>query len=491
MDENNQIFLSSNEVLCSEVTEDITALNAKFIICSFETNRNNVKINRATIDNWLYTLVSQPVVGKLGVSDNGEADFTSHNMHVVTRVDERGKTYNDYEFDSSACGVFTSVQIEKVNGKEYITATAKLWKRFPEFCAIVKKRLMNGTLNTSWEISTLKSHIEFEHGKQIKVIDEGKFLGHSLLASFIPPAYPESQLLEVASQEDNELIEALNKDFIEISNKETQEEDGFLENTEILNPEVANQSVDSEVSQVTETIVNIDTPDSSALTEFDLRKALREAIADNLKIEKWDFYIIYHFPADGIIWVQLYNAASELDVIQFTYTVESDVVTVSEPVNAKLTVSVASINSTIAQKDDALITANEKIQELSAEVASLKPFKEACETAERERIESETAQKRVDLKTKIEKSKLFSEDEIKSTEISNLIETVDEVAIKNLMADKFMASLENTTKPTVDTSEARPATATTPVTPKANIDNSDPSTGFSITELLSAYSHKK
>ena len=118
------MLISSSNVLCSDFTEDITSLNAKFIICSFDVNLNGVKLNRATIDNWLYTLVSQPVVGKIAVQDSGVADFTSHNMNKVTKVDNYGIPYASLEFDTSAVGVFTSAQIEVINGKEYITANA-------------------------------------------------------------------------------------------------------------------------------------------------------------------------------------------------------------------------------------------------------------------------------------------------------------------------------------------------------------------------------
>ena len=68
-----------------------------------------------------------------------------------------------------------------------------------------------------WEIGQRKV-IRIRKWK-IKVIDEGVFWGHCLLASH--GAYDDSCLLEVASEnKDNELVEALNKDIVEISNRD-------------------------------------------------------------------------------------------------------------------------------------------------------------------------------------------------------------------------------------------------------------------------------
>ena len=185
---------------------------------------------------------------------------------------------------------------------------------------------------------------------------------------------------------------------------------------------------------------------------------MRQAIADKLNIDKWEFYIIYNFPTDGIIWVQLWDAESELDVIKFTYTVENDIVTMSEPENAKLTVSVAQmntkiaeLNATIEKQNTSLVEASTKVQDLTKEVSELTPFKESCEKAEQERIEKETAEKRENLKGYAIKSGFISEDEISSVdEIKNCVENVDEKGLKAIIAERFMKSLDK--QPDVETS---------------------------------------
>ena len=470
------IILSNRDIQCSEITEDPTALNAKFAICSFDVNGNGIKLNRETIGNWLYTLVAQPVVAKIGISDSGEADFTSHNLHQVTRLDEMGEAYIDYEFDSSACGVFTSAQIENINGKEYITATAKLWKRFPEFCAIVKKRLMDGTLNTSWEIATEQSHIELIQGTQIKVIDKGRFLGHSLLASFVQPAYPDSKLLEVASENtDTELIEALNKDIVEISNiNNSKKEDLNLSSNKKDETAIKPNVNVADNTNKNNKIVD-DNTETAMLTEFDLRKALREAISDKINREKWDFDIIYHFPVNGVAWIKMWDAPSQLDVITFTYTVENDVVTVSEPVNEKLTTSVAQINSVIAElntkieeQTTALVSANDSVQKLNTQISELDTYKEKFEKAEQEKIAQELAEKQEDLKSYAIKSGLINEAEIaESDDINNSIMQLDKAKINTIIAERFMLNQDRdkNVKNNIDTSSIK--------TIKTNLENSE------------------
>ena len=46
----NDILVSNNSLLNSELQEDDVSLNCKFIICDFLKNGNNVMLNRKTID---------------------------------------------------------------------------------------------------------------------------------------------------------------------------------------------------------------------------------------------------------------------------------------------------------------------------------------------------------------------------------------------------------------------------------------------------------
>lgn len=483
MDSQN-IILSNSDIYCSEVYEDDSSLNAKLIICDFSINGNNVRLNRNTISDWVATLVNKPVVGKIGITDSGDADFTGHNQNPVIRLGEDNKPYLDYEFDTTAVGVFTDVNIEKIDGKEFIVATAQIWKRFANFCAIIKKRLENGTLNTSWEIIPKKFHFEMSNGKKIKVIDQGIFIGHCLLAAFLPSAYPDSQLLEVASTEetDTELIQALKTDLSESLNIDSQvnsqKEDDIVSkvNEDKKLESTANEPINTEVSADVQTEPVKEEPKETAmLTQYDLNRAIRQAVSEKLNIERWDFSILFHFPADKTVWIQKWDSL-ETDVIVFTYEVsETDEVTVSEPVESKLTVSVAEINTTIASYEEkvatlnnSLVEASSTIQNLNTEISNLTVYKEKFEEAEQIRIANELSEKQNTLKDYAKKSGFITDEEIESSEdIKVLIENVDEAGIKAIIAERFMKSLEENKEKEVETSAAKPTEET--ATAKANI----------------------
>ena len=138
------------------------------------------------------------------------------------------------------------------------------------------------------------------NGKKVKVIDKGNFMGHALLNQFIQPAYESSKMLTASKDnEDEELIEAIKRDFSisNITNKEENKEvtsledtkkEGVVEEISTETPVVAEENISTTepvaentpdtpvVAENTET-----TPEISALTEFDLRQALRQAIAEN------------------------------------------------------------------------------------------------------------------------------------------------------------------------------------------------------------------
>lgn len=230
-------------------------------------------------------------------------------------------------------------------------------------------------------------------------------------------------------------------------------------------------------------------PEKAELTDRDIRNSLYDAIAKKLGVPVYDFSIIANIPANNTCWVQRWDGEndSDLDVLIFTYTIENDAVTVSDPQNGKLTVSiptindtVAELNSTIEKQNTSLVEANTKIQDLSKENAELMPYKESCEKAEQERIQKETAEKRKSLEEYALKSKLISKDEISSADDTNsssdnkvkkCIENVDEKGLKAIIAERFMKSLDE--KIDVETSNLNSDKNNKVEVPKASITGCD------------------
>jgi len=324
-------------------------------------------------------------------------------------------------------------------------------------------------------------------------------LGHCLLSSFVSSAYPDSQLLEVASMEnsDDELVKALANDLSERLNIDSQinsqKEDNIVSELKKDNVLDAIDEPTKDISTDTQTEPAKEEPKETAmLTQYDLNRAIRQAIAEKLNIERWDFSILFHFPADKVVWIQKWDSL-ELDVIVFTYEVsETDEVTVSEPTESKLTVSVAEINTTVASYEekiatlnDSLVEASSTIQTLNTEVSNLNTYKDKFEEAEQIRIANELSEKQESLKTYATKSGFITKEEIESSEdIKVLIENVDEAGIKAVIAERFMKTLDENKEKEIETSEIK---VVEKATAKANIADGDTDKGVTPKSVMKSY----
>ena len=511
----DRITLYSSQVYLAEDNFNPDSYIAKFIICDFGRNKNGVSLNRDGIEDWLATLKNKPLVGKIKMKYDGTYDFTGHNMKLVNKVDEDGNKYQEVEFDTDAFGTFFDVSIETINDQEVIVASCEIWKRFTKACEIIVSRIKNGTLHTSWEIAIEKSHQGIVDGLMTKIIDVGRFIGHCLLGKQVSPAYDSSGLLEIASTNyDVEFAEALSQDIIsqglDINNQEKEEdilkkdENITLSNNENIEEVTTTEEASTEKNKDTETVKdgtkteqsedtseNKDDDDdeknedgeckkkkgcsageckkkksstsasteTSALTSYDLRRKLSEECRK--KIDNW-CYVTYLFPEEKEVWCE-YDGDSELDYLKFTYTVENDEVTVSEPEKVTLTVSVKDINSTvseyektIAEKDDLIVKASSEITSLKSENIELSQYKEKFTQMEQEKMEAELAQKKEDLIASVCKSGQITREEIESSEeFSGYVANLDKKSLMAIVGERLSASVGSKTEDSVDTSETK------------------------------------
>jgi hypothetical protein len=209
-------------------------------------------------------------------------------------------------------------------------------------------------------------------------------------------------------------------------------------------------------------------PESAALTDHDLRRALVRAYQETTKQWAW---VAFLFPTEQEAWFEEEGRASEMDYKQAHYTVADDVVTLTDITDVKLTVSVSELNATLAARNDALAEANKRINELETQVSELKPYKDAADAAEQARMEAELAQARADFKAKMLETKLFEEAELESSEeLKQMIAQRDEAALKMEIAERFMARLEQPqSAPAVETAAA--SAPRTGLTESADVDN--------------------
>ena len=270
MDNENMII----QGLGFEISEDKSNpdyLQGRFCICDFDVNHNNVSLNRETIDEWISTLVGTPLVAKIVKDFKKGSDFGSHEMRIVSTKDKNGKICKKAIFDTSAFGVCTDVSIEtSEDGNDYIYANYKIWKRFENACKIIKERAKD--LKTSWEICTEDFTQKVKNGIVTKQIDKGRFIGLAMLGSSVAPAYDSSGLLEVASEETDELNIALMEDLENLnisSNIETndKEVEANMNENEVVETNVAEQA-NVDVVEQSEAVENAEqTVDENVVAE--------------------------------------------------------------------------------------------------------------------------------------------------------------------------------------------------------------------------------
>lgn len=398
-----RITFNSNRVWIAERSEDPDALYAKILICDFSVNLNNVQLERSTINNWLPTLLNQPLVGKIVIKSDGTKDFSGHNAHIVVRQDENGNDYENVEFDTSAFGSIIDAQIENIDGSDCIVATAKIWTRFYDACQIIVDRVAGGTLNTSWEIVVEDSEMRLAEGKLTKVIKAGRFIGHALLAADVFPAYPCSGLLDVAEKDsDVELLSAVLKGLIDVANAGKEEEIMKKNKDEITLDEAAMTVVVEDEQPVTESVVTEGGAGEDSEAE---KKKCKGCAEDNTHDE------------DG-------SGEDELSILK----------------------------SKVDELNSALATANETIENLNKTVASLEPYRIAHEQAEAERIKREHDAAVAELRQYVVDSHRFNDEELaEKTDVSNLIDALDKTAINNMIAERLIAELRDK-KPEVQVS---------------------------------------
>jgi len=490
---NENICLSSQTVNIAETKNYLELTNR---VCFYdEPNLNGVRLLSEDALIKAETLVNQPVVAKYKQNAQGLPTFGSHQVSI----DKEGNVI----FGTDNIGTHTDVYIENddvnVNGTiknlPCLFAKYRIWTRNLNVVAAVKRLFSEGKLYSSWEISSLA--YTFENG--IKTLTDYFFESNCLLGfETSSPAYGiDAKGISLSSKDSQLMIaEAFSQDLLsDIDTQKSIKEDKTTltkqkeivisdEIEEIVTEVVAETEVTQETSIEAEVIENAEeeTPvteteeliseeivvvETSALTERDLRERIREACRN--KIDKW-CYVAYHFPIEREILMEVDERKSELDYVLFTYTVENDVVTVSEPTEVTLTVSVKELNTTIASlnsdietKNGALAEASKTIQTLHVKIAELVPFKESFDQAEKEKIEAETVAKKEDLKATLIATGQITKDDIETSEvIKGLIESLNEKELNQIIATRLIASLKQTAtkSPKVETASIKEVVAT-------------------------------
>lgn len=481
-----RVILASQAV---ELSETKTYIDLVDRVCFYDApNLNGVMLPSEGALEKAQTLVNMPVVAKYRQDAAGNPDLGGHEMYVDPATGE-------IKFGTESVGTHTSVEIKDdvvdIGGVKKtlpcLFATYRIWNRNKNVVAAVKRLFSEGKLGNSWEI--LSTAFTFADG--VKTLTDYVFDGRALLGSGVTPAYGSNACsLSMASVNECESViaEALAKDL------NNCKEDPMDDN--IMNPDVAEQpeaKVDPEATndaaskhdntnEGTETAgvseeennenqtdtaeSNIQEPqeqnaetDVAMLTVRDLRIKLTEAY--RAKYPRTWGYIAYLFPTEQVAWFEDEDRESELDYMLVSYNVVNDVVEIGDATPVKLTVSIPQINQALAERDSALASANKLINDLKEQVSELVPYKDKAEADERERVESELKVKRNEFKARMIETKLFDENEINTSEsLKNMIDSLDENALKMEIAERFMKSISNHSEPQTQVAEHTDATRT-------------------------------
>lgn len=476
-----RVVLASKVIDLSETKTYIDLVDR---VCFYDApNLNGVLLPSDGALEKAQTLVNMPVVAKYRQDSAGNPDLGGHEMYIDQATGE-------VKFGTESVGTHMSVEIKDdvvdIGGVKKtlpcLFATYRIWNRNKNVVSAVKRLFSEGKLGNSWEI--LSTAFTFADG--VKTLTDYVFDGRALLGSGVTPAYGSNACsLSMASTNECESIiaEALAKD-LNISKEDPM--DNNKTNPDVAEQAIINTDPDSDQG-VTATTASQDNaticdgvaepetssegqeaasqinqaeqgepdqpaePEIAMLTVRDLRIKLTEAY--RAKYPRTWGYIAYLFPTEQIAWFEDEDRESELDYVMVSYTVDNDVVSIGESTPVKLTVSIPQVNQALAERDSALASANDTINSLKDQIAELAPYKEAADVAERERVEAEEKIKREEFKARMLDTKLFSEGEIASSEhLQNMINNLDEQAMKMEIAERFMKNLSGIT--TVQTNVA-------------------------------------
>lgn len=443
------LFLSSKTVEISEHKTYIELLNR---VCYYDAPNMNgamLPFEDTTLEK-AQTLVGMPVVAKYTVDAQGKPTFKGHEVSL----DSNGEIV----FGTTPIGVHTEAYIENdvaelpdgtTTTLPCLFAKMKIWSRNKRAIAAIQRLYSEDNLRNSWEISV--SQYEFKDG--IKKITDYVFEGNALIG--VEPAYKSAKVLSLSAKEQELLVaEALSQDLIELS-------DGDLEGNEV---ETMDENTNIEIPQDTPIVdvADVEAPDvaedipaepevpqeepiieNAELTMRDLRDRIEEAVY-NFADRYLD--VAFIFPEAHKCWAHHWED-KETDIYEVTYAVENDEVTILDMVQVTLMVELRQINSTFDEQNSALIEAQKQINDLSAQIAELAPFKEAAEQAALEKAEQERQEAIAELRAFAEDSGVLTSDELAEGEIAEMIQTLKAVELKVLIAERIVQKTKKKSAP--------------------------------------------
>lgn len=417
-DKDKTILLSSKPV---EISEYKDYKLATFLISVLdEYDLNGRMIPRSVAEKCGETIIGAPILAKLIYDPftGKPCDFGGHETYWT--VDDDGRDV--IKFGTEPIGGVTKQWIEsrKIEGfdtpKECLMIQAKIWvSRFPEYAKVLDKLLEEGKVSSSWELTV---HDE-EWTSAGRILRDITFIGNCIIGVY--PAVPQAGITEYASVKDNHdelsLAVALSKDMAAIARDE--------------NDQKGKEPMDNQMTPET------NTAESTAPVEN---------------------------PSTAESTTTVENPPVAQDPVPtLSYEIKDNQISVSGCEDEHVIAMIGDVNNAfssladqLAKANDALEKANSLVNDLNAEIASLKPFKEEHDRAEAEKAAAELQAKRDAVRDMFIRSERVSEEELATESFRKIIEDADMAAAKSIVADRFMASMPERGVETASADKASP-----------------------------------
>lgn len=445
MNNTNSIVYNSKPI---EIADDGVCKYATFLISVLdEYDRMNRKIPLASGEKYHDTLRGFPIVAKLMKDrSNRPVDYGAHEMRQWKRRNgDVETTFGTYPIGSV---IDTWIEDRVVDGygeeaKPCLMARAKLWTcRSPEYFTVFDKLWRENKISSSWEMIT--SDVE-EEASGKRILKAFSFIGNALLGTTSVPAvggagvYEYAEVTDECNCEDSEELSiALLKD---IENFKEQEDNSLTDEVkenekqeEVVDETTASESKDTETP-----VEEIKEPESTEANEAgDSGEQTEEAQCNVNKDEEDKLKEKAECNPDK----KEKDEEAECNAKKEKKTAEDPMGDEPVSLDAPAESEPCDLGVKVEELSNALIQANDMIQELKAEIESLAPFKAQVEKIEQEKAEAEKANAIKELKNTAISSGWISEKEINEDEsIASMIANVDVNGINAMIVKRLTASL--------------------------------------------------
>jgi len=406
--ENIMVFTGSLIEVASEKSDD-TCKYATFLISVLdEYDRMGRLIPYETGVQCHETLRGFPIVAKL-LRDRGKRpiDFGAHEVRQWTN--RKGETQTTFDTFPVGSVVDTWIEEREVPGyegiKQCIMAKAKLWTcRSPEYFTVLDKLYAENKVTSSWEMIT--SEVE-EQPLGKKILKAFSFIGNALLGTNSIPAVKGAGIYEYAEAEEEycQTSEELNEALLRDISNTIERTDNSLEDVKTI-PEQELDKKEEELDGTTTDTPSEETPEEAAVTPEE---------------EK--------------------DEGEEVPVEEETKTEPEEEGTEDDESKKKNDDDAATAND-IKTLSEALMQANEVIQQLQEQISSFAPIKEEYDRMTAEKAEAEKQAKTAELKERVLKTKQITEAEFESDEdIKSMLANLDEDGLNRVIVSRLTDSL--------------------------------------------------